>query len=97
MRITNVTTHLMGIPGPGGHAPSRNSIFVRVETDAGITGVGEATTEYHEQAVAAMVEQHFAPLLIGADSDARQPCLGTNATLVLVAERRGGGERRKWN
>lgn len=57
----------MGIPSPGGLAPSRNWIFVRVETDAGITGVGEATTEYHEHAVVAMIEQHFAPLLVGTD------------------------------
>ena len=54
MKITKVTAHLMGVPGPGGHGPSRNWVFVRVETDAGITGVGEATTEYHEHAVAAM-------------------------------------------
>ena len=67
MKITDVTAHLMGVPGPGGHAPSRNWIFVEVQTDEGITGVGEATTEYHEQAVAAMIEQHFAPLLIGQD------------------------------
>jgi len=41
----------MGIPSPGGVAPARNWIFVRVETDEGIVGVGEATTEYHEKAV----------------------------------------------
>jgi len=67
MKITNITAHLMGVPGPGGHAPARNWIFVRVETDEGITGVGEATTEYHEQAVAAMIQDHFAPLLCGQD------------------------------
>lgn len=67
MQITAIRTHLMGIPGPGGFAPARNWIFVEVETDAGITGVGEATTEYHEHAVVAMVEKHFAPLLVGQD------------------------------
>lgn len=67
MKITKVTAHLMGIPGPGRHAPSRNWIFVRVETDDGITGIGEATTECHELAVQAMIEQHFAPILIGKD------------------------------
>ena len=67
MKITNITAHLMGVPGPGGHAPSRNWIFVRVETDEGIVGIGEATTDYHEEAVAAMIEGHFAPLLIGQD------------------------------
>jgi galactonate dehydratase len=67
MKITNITTHLMGVPSPGGAAPSRNWIFVKVETDAGIVGVGEATTEYHEKAVASMIDEHFAPLLIGQD------------------------------
>ena len=67
MKITDINTHLMGIAGVGGHAPSRNWIFVEVQTDAGITGVGEATTEYHEHAVVAMIEQHLAPLLIGKD------------------------------
>src|SRR5579863_1771140 len=67
MKIAKITAHLMGIPGQGRHAPARNWIFVRVETDEGITGVGEATTEYHEQAVVSMVEKHFAPLLVGQD------------------------------
>ena len=67
MKITNITAHLMGVPGPGDHAPLRNWIFVKVETDEGIVGVGEATTEWHEYAVAAMIEEHFAPLLIGQD------------------------------
>ena len=67
MKITNITAHLVGIPSPGGVSPSRNWIFVKVETDEGITGTGEATTEYHEKAVAAMIEEHFAPLLIGQD------------------------------
>ncbi len=57
----------MGVPGPGGHAPSRNWIFVCVETDEAVTGIGEATTEYHEHAVVSMIEEHFAPLLTGQD------------------------------
>ena len=67
MKITEITAHLMGIAGPGGHAPARNWIFIRVCTDEGLTGVGEATTEYHEQAVVAMIQEHFAPLLVGQD------------------------------
>jgi len=67
MKISKVTAYIMGVPGPGGHAPSRNWIFVRIETDGGLTGVGEATTEYHEQAVAAMIEHHLGPLLVGQD------------------------------
>ncbi len=67
MKITSISTHVMGVTGAGGHAPSRNWIFVEVRTDEGITGVGEATTEYHEQAVVAMIEHHLAPLLVGQD------------------------------
>ena len=67
MKITKIKTHVMGVPSPGGFAPSRNWIFVRIETDSGVTGLGEATTEYHETAVVAMIENHFAPLLVGQD------------------------------
>jgi len=67
MRITAIEAHVMGIPSPGGSAPSRNWIFVKVLTDAGLWGTGEATTEYHELAVVAMIERHFAPLLVGQD------------------------------
>lgn len=59
--ITDVRVRIMGVKG-------RNWIFVFVETDAGITGVGEATTEYHEQAVAAMIENHLGPRLRGEDA-----------------------------
>lgn len=70
MKITSVAVHIMGVAGHGIDAPSRNWIFVRIETDDGITGVGEATTEYHEQAVAAMIEHHFTPILLGQDPTA---------------------------
>ena len=67
MKIISIRAHVMGIVKKGGLAPSRNWIFVRVETDEGLIGIGEATTEYHELAVVAMIEQHFAPLLVGQD------------------------------
>ncbi len=60
MKIKSIYTRVMGVSG-------RNWIFVFVETDAGITGIGEATTEYQEMAVVAAIEHHFAPLLIGKD------------------------------
>jgi galactonate dehydratase len=69
MKITKVSTHIMGvvIPRPPAPAPRRNWVFVRIETDEGITGVGEATTEWHEHAVVAMVEKQFGPFLVGRD------------------------------
>lgn len=43
-----------------------NFVFVKVETDAGIHGVGEGTVEFNELAVAAAIDQ-AAPYLIGQD------------------------------
>ena len=58
MKITAIYTRMMGTKG-------RNWIFVFIETDEGMTGIGEATTEYQEHAVVAAIEHHFAPLLVG--------------------------------
>ena len=55
------------LPRNGADAARRNWIFVRIETDEGITGVGEATTENYEYAVVAMIEKHYGPYLIGKD------------------------------
>lgn len=80
MRITRVTTHPVRIPlkperrmisSLGRHEVSQY-VLVRLETDAGIDGVGEATvmprwsgeTVWSAQAI---IDHVFAPLLIGAD------------------------------
>ena len=69
MKIVKISAHMMGVvlPRKGAEAPRRNWIFVRIETDEGITGVGEATTENYEHAVIAMIEKQFAPYLLGKD------------------------------
>ncbi len=59
MKITKIRTRIMGVPG-------RNWTFVFVETDAGLVGIGEATLENLELAVAATIEQ-LSELLIGED------------------------------
>ena len=59
MKITNIETY----PVWGGH---RNFLFVVVDTDEGISGVGEAGITGRELAVAGAIE-HFKPLLIGQD------------------------------
>ena len=66
MKIVKVSTHVMGVvlPRQKVDAARRNWIFVRIETDEGITGLGEATTEHCEHAVVAMIEKHFGPYLI---------------------------------
>jgi galactonate dehydratase len=59
MKITNVKSQVMGVRG-------RNWIFVKVETDEGLYGWGEATMEWHEPAVVEGIKL-MAPLLIGQD------------------------------
>ena len=59
MRITDTSTY----PVWGGH---RNFLFVVVDTDEGIFGVGEAGLTGRELAVIGGIE-HFKPLLIGMD------------------------------
>jgi L-alanine-DL-glutamate epimerase-like enolase superfamily enzyme len=59
VKITNVEAY----PVWGGH---RNFMFVVVDTDEGIYGVGEAGLTGRELAVAGAIE-HFKPLLIGQD------------------------------
>lgn len=49
-RITKVSPYVVGMRW-------RNCVFARVETDEGISGVGEGSLEYQPQAVAAAIEQ----------------------------------------
>ncbi|MBX2997594.1 MAG: galactonate dehydratase [Caldilineaceae bacterium] len=59
MKITNIECY----PVWGGH---RNFLFVVVDTDEGIYGVGESGITGREQAIIGAIE-HFKPLLIGQD------------------------------
>jgi mannonate dehydratase len=47
--------------------PGRNFVTLKVVTDAGVTGVGDATLNGRELAVAAYLRDHVVPLLIGRD------------------------------
>jgi len=67
MKIADIRAHVMSVPGPDGKTVCRNWIFVEVCTDEGVTGIGEATTEYHELAVAAQIETELKPRLLGMD------------------------------
>jgi len=60
MKIVDIKTKIMGVPG-------RNWIFVKVETDEGLHGWGEATMEWHEPAVVEGIKL-MTPLLIGMDA-----------------------------
>lgn len=61
MKITDVSYYLtreLGSP----------ALFVKIETDAGITGYGEATVHFFPQAVAGMIDD-LRPYLIGEDPE----------------------------
>lgn len=50
--------------------PGRNYVLLKIETDEpGLYGVGDATLNGRELAVAAALQEHIAPLLIGRDPD----------------------------
>ncbi len=47
--------------------PGRNFVTLKVETDEGVTGLGDATLNGRELAVASYLEDHLCPLLVGRD------------------------------
>src|SRR3954447_13807322 len=60
MKITQVETFLT-------HAGLRNYLFVRLRTDSGLTGLGEATLEWQERAVEVILHDWLAARIIGRD------------------------------
>jgi L-alanine-DL-glutamate epimerase-like enolase superfamily enzyme len=75
MKITKIETiWFQAIPGaewaknhPGSRQALPNNVWVRIHTDDGLVGLGE--TYYNPRAVAAVIHDTLAPLLIG-----REPC-----------------------
>src|SRR4029450_5559084 len=70
VRITDVRPVLLTHPygtEPGGR---RSACFVEVETDAGITGVGETYAGVYVPEVAAAIIELFRPLVVGQDATA---------------------------
>ena len=47
--------------------PGRNFVTLKVETDEGVYGIGDATLNGREKAVVAYLEDHLIPCLIGKD------------------------------
>lgn len=48
--------------------PGRNFVTLKIETDQGLTGIGDATLNGRELAVASYLEDHVLPCLIGRDA-----------------------------
>jgi mannonate dehydratase len=47
--------------------PGRNFVTLKIETDQGVYGIGDATLNGRELAVVSYLEDHVAPALIGMD------------------------------
>src|ERR1044071_3869838 len=47
--------------------PGRNFVTLKIETDQGVYGIGDATLNGRELSVVAYLEEHVAPCLIGMD------------------------------
>ena len=60
MKITRFETFLT-------NAGLRNYLFVRLTTDAGLTGVGEATLEWQEKTVATLCHEWVVVRVLGRD------------------------------
>jgi len=48
-------------------SPGRNFVTLKIETDQGVSGIGDATLNGRELAVVAYLEEHVIPCLIGRD------------------------------
>ncbi len=48
--------------------PGRNFVTVKISTDEGLYGIGDATLNGREMAVAAYLQEHLAPCLLGRDA-----------------------------
>src|ERR1700761_7617151 len=49
-------------------SPGRNFVTLKIETDEGVYGIGDATLNGRELAVASYLTDHVCPLLIGRDA-----------------------------
>jgi galactonate dehydratase len=68
MKITKIEPFVVGAPTPGnGKLSNKNYIFVRVHTDEGITGIGEASLGGYTQTVIELVNT-LAEVIIGEDA-----------------------------
>jgi len=54
-------------------SPGRNFVTLKLITEDGIHGLGDATLNGRELAVAAYLREHVVPLLIGRDARPRSP------------------------
>ena len=73
-------------------SPDRNFVTLQITTDDGVTGLGDATLNGRELAVASYLRDHVVPLLIGRDAHAHRGHLA----VPLPRRRTGGAARSPW-
>ena len=67
MKITSIEPILVGAPTPGcGLLSNRNYFYLLVHTDEGVTGLGEATLESHDDSLLGVLSD-LSDLVIGRD------------------------------
>ena len=76
--------------------PGRNFVTLKIETDDGVTGLGDATLNGRELAVASYLTDHVIPCLIGRDAHRIEDIWQYPLSRRLLAARAGdhGGHRR---
>ena len=56
-------------------SPGRNFVKLKVQTDEGIYGLGDATLNGRELAVASYLSDHVIPCIVGRDPALRWPAM----------------------
>ena len=77
-------------------SPDRNFVTLRLTTDGGLVGLGDATLDGRELAVVTYLQEHVVPLLLGTDAHRIEEHLAVPLPQRLLASRAGhdGRDRR---
>ncbi len=77
-------------------SPGRNFVTLKIETDAGLYGIGDATLNGRELAVASYLTDHVVPMLIGTRRRAHRGHVAIPLPRRVLAARAGDdvGDRR---
>ena len=67
--------------------PGRNFVTLKIETDQGVHGIGDATLNGRELAVVSYLEDHVADCLIGRDARRDRGHLAVSLPGLLLAAR----------
>src|SRR5579883_2093329 len=83
MKITNAYVNVC--------SPGRNFVTLKIETDEGIYGLGDATLNGRELAVVSYLTEHVIPCILGRD-----PFQTEDICNICIAACTGGGARSRW-